>query len=141
MYKIKAPHVDTLKRFLKSPSKNKNCSDSGASWTVNEKDMRIICEALHRNLVLRNKSILAAIGRQEVSKTIRNEILKIVVASARAPTRMPLITSRHRTSRMEWARNYLQMDMSRVLFTSDVTIPDHFADADTDTPYFTYLGK
>ena len=32
---------------------------------------------------------------------------------------MPLLTARHRNSRMEWARKYLQMDMSRVLFTDE----------------------
>jgi len=111
-------HVDTVKRFQKDPSPRKKRSDSGTSRTVNERDMRNIGRELRRRPGQTSRSIFAAVGRPEVSKTTRNEILR-TVASVRAPTKMPLLTPRHKNSRMEWARKYLQMDMSRVLFTDE----------------------
>ena len=78
----------------------------------------IIGRELRRNPGQTSKSIFAAVGRPEVSKATRNEILR-TVASVRAPTNMPLLTPKYKTLRMEWARKYLQVDMSRVLFTDE----------------------
>lgn len=111
-------HIDTVKRFLKDPSPRKKRSDAGLSKTVNDRDMRRIGRQLRRKPGQTSKSIFTAAGLPGVSKTTRNDVLRSI-ASIKVPLKMPPLTPRHKLLRMDWAKKYMKMDMSHVLFTDE----------------------
>ena len=115
---ITGRHVDTVKRFLKDPSPRKKRSDAGCSKTVTDRDMRKIVRQLRRNPGQTSKSIFTSAGLPEVPKTTRNDIIRSI-ASFKAPLKLPPLTPRHKILRMEWAKKYMKMDMSHVLFTDE----------------------
>lgn len=111
-------HVDSVKRFLKDPSPRKKRSDAGVSKTVSARDLRKIGRQLRRKPGQTSNTIFKAAGLPEVPKSTRNAILA-TMGSVKAPLKMPPLTPRHKNLRMEWARKYLKMDMSLVLFTDE----------------------
>ena len=116
--KILGRHVDTIKRYLKSPSPRKSRSDRGGSKTVTARGMRKIVRQVRHRGGQTSKSIFLQAGFPNVSRTTRNRILKNF-ATVRSSVKRPPLTKRHKILRLEWARQYLKMDMSRVLFTDE----------------------
>ena len=111
-------HVDTVKRFQKNPTPRKKRSDAGISKTVTDRDMRNITRQLRKKPGQTSKSIFNAAGLCDIPKSTRNSILR-TVGSVVAPVKMPPLTKRHKDLRMKWAKRYLKMDMSLVLFTDE----------------------
>ena len=118
-----------VRRFQKDPLPRKKRSDAEISKTVTDRDLRNIVSQFRGNL-----------NNQESSFSPQ-----LIVLPYRNPQRMTLLgrylpwklrwkcplTPRYKNSRMEWARKYLKMGMSRVLFTDEtrttIDAPDAWA--------------
>ena len=57
-------------------------------------------------------------GVPDISKSTRNRILA-KMAEIKCPKKIPLLTRRHRTLRIDWAKTYMKTDMKHVLFTDE----------------------
>ena len=53
-----------------------------------------------------------------ISKSTRNRILA-KMTKTKCPKKIPLLTRRHKTLRIDWAKTYMKTDMKHVLFTDE----------------------
>ena len=107
-----------MKRYQKYPTLKKKLSDAGIFKVVRAKNLRNIVCQLCRRSGQSSKSIFTAAGHPDVSKSTRNAI-PVIIGLVKDLLKIPPLTPKHRSLRMEWTRKYLNLEMSHFLFTDE----------------------
>ena len=111
-------HVDTVKSFLSDPSPRKKRSDSGTLKAVTTRELRLVKKTLVKKPGQSSKTIFQEAHLPEVSKSTRCRLLRNLVKNVQ-PQKQPPLSLRHKQSRLQWAKKYMETDMKMVLFTDE----------------------
>ena len=95
----------------------KTRSDIGKS-KISPRDMRKLVRVAKKMPLHSSKAIFDAAGVGEVSRQTRCTVLK-KVARVVKPRARPLITERNKQKRVSWAKKYMKLDFSKVIFTDE----------------------
>ena len=112
-------HIVTVNKFLNNPlRKRKIRADRGSRKSVSKRDLNSLKRKLRRNPGATSARIFKEAGVPEIPKSTRNRILA-KMAETKCTKKNPLLTTRHKTLRINWAKNYMKTDMKHVLFTDE----------------------
>ena len=81
----------------------------------------VIANRINRHVKLPGATsarIFKEAGVPGIAKSTRNRILANM-AETKCPKKNPLLTTRHKTLRMDWAKTYMKTDMKYILFTDE----------------------
>ena len=112
-------HVVTVNKFLNDPfRKRKIRADYGSRKSVSMRDLNSLKRKLRKLPGASSAKIFKEAGVLSIAKSTRNRILARV-AETKCPKKNPLLTTRHKTLRINWAKTYMKTDMKHVLFTDE----------------------
>ena len=112
-------HVVTVNKFLNDPfRKRKIRADYGSRKSVSMRDLNSLKRKLRKLPGASSARIFKEAGVPRIAKTTRNRILARM-AETKRPKKNPLLTTRHKTLRIDWAKTYMKTDMKHVLFTDE----------------------
>lgn len=108
----------TIKRFLNNVNHKRKRSDKGVRRKLSRRQVSAIKREAAKHPLLTSKQLFGKAGVGEVPRTSRCRILQ-TVAKVVKPNIHPPLTTRHKTKRVEWARQYMKIDFQTVLFTDE----------------------
>ena len=112
-------HVVTVNKFLNDPfRKRKIRADYGTRKSVSKRDLNSLKRKLRKLPGASSAKIFKEAGVLSIAKSTRNRILARV-AETKCAKKNPLLTTRHKTLRINWAKTYMKTDMKHVLFTDE----------------------
>ena len=105
------------KAILNILYKRKKRSDTGKS-KLTKRDIRKIKSVVKKKPLMSSAEIFAEAGAPDMSKNRRCVHLRGIAIVRNALSRPP-ISERNQLKRVEWARKYLKLDFSTVIFTDE----------------------
>ena len=108
----------TVKNFVKDPTKVRKRVDKGESRVVSRRSLSQIKREVMKNPGQTSKELFNRIGEPNVSRTTRCRILGRV-AKPLMPIIKPPLSKTNKENRLKWAANYMKVDFSKVLFTDE----------------------
>ena len=119
----------TIKSFVKNPLKIRTRKDKGKRKKVTKKDMLCLKRSLARNPVSTSKSVFNDAGVSCTSRATRCRILKEIGFLA-TKKKAPPLSKANEIKRLAWAKEYMKIDFSNVVFTDECRVtldePDGF---------------
>ena len=97
--------------------KTKICADCGSRKSVSKQDINSLKRKLRKLLEATTVNIFKEAGVPDIAKSTRNRILAMMAETIKCPKKNPLLTTRHKTYRIDWAKYYIKTDMKHALFT------------------------
>ena len=117
--RINRRHVVTVNKFFNgSLKKRKVGADCGSRKSVSKRDLNSLKRKLRKLPGATSARIFKEAGVPDIAKSTRNRILA-KMAETKCPKKNPLLTTRHKTLRINWAKTYMKTDMKHVLFTDE----------------------
>ena len=120
----------TIKRFVAQPQDTRKKRVEKKRRTLSAKDLRRIGREVKKNPLATSATIFENCNLADVPRSTRCNILREVADVKKAQKRPPL-NKKHKEKRLEWARTYLKMDFSKVLWTDEMRVtldgPDGWA--------------
>ena len=112
-------HVVTVNKFLNdSVKKRKIRADCGSRKSVSKRDLNSLKRKLRKLPGATSTRKFKEVGVPDIAKSTQNRILA-KMAETKCPKKNPLLTTRHKTLRIDWAKTYMKTDMKYVLFTGE----------------------
>ena len=112
-------HVVTVNKFLNDPlKKRKICADCGSRKSVSKRDLNSLKRKLRKLPGATSARIFKEAAVLDIAKSTRNRILA-KMAETKCPKKIFLLTTRHKTLHIDWAKTYMKTDMKHVLFTDE----------------------
>ena len=111
-------HVVTVNKFLNDPVKKRKIhADCGSRKSVSKRDLNSLKRKLRKLPGATSARIFKEAGVPDIAKSTRNRIL--ANAETKCPKKNHLLTTRHKTLHIDWAKTYMKTDMKYVLFTDE----------------------
>ena len=112
-------HVVTVNKFVNDPLKKTNIRADCGSWkSVLKRDLNSLKRKLRKLPGATSARIFKEAGVPDISKSTRNRFLA-KMTETKCPKKILLLTRRHRTLRIDWAKTCMKTDMKHVLFTDE----------------------
>ena len=108
----------TIQRYVNAGVEGRKKYPKSGFKTVKGREIRKLKREMAKNPHRTSKSLFEAAGVATTPKTTRCRVLKTMGRVMKKSPKSPL-TSNHREKRLEWARRYLKMDFSKVIFTDE----------------------
>lgn len=120
----------TIKKFVANSQSGRKKRVEPKRRKLTERDLRKISREVARNPLASSASIFQRCDLTNVPKTTRWKVLRDCAQVKKAKSRPPL-NANHMIKRLEWAKNYMKCDFSKVLWTDEMRItldgPDGWA--------------
>ena len=108
----------TVKKYLQNINRNRKPRRKLDKPLLDDRVLsRIKREAKKRPLAT-SKAIFEACGIGNISRSTRCRVMRMVGAVKKA-LKAPPLNARHKEKRLNWAKNYLKTDFSKVIFTDE----------------------
>ena len=108
----------TIKKAIRDINfKRKPRKDTGSS-IVSERDQRKIRLIMKKHPLSTSAAIFSMAGVHNISKTTRCKVLRDL-GQVKVAQRRPLLTGKNQIKRLNWARQYMKLDFSTVIFTDE----------------------
>ena len=112
-------HVVTVNKSLNDPLKKRKIrADCGSRKSVSKRDLNSLKRKLRKLPGATSARIFKEAGVPDIAKSTRNIIIA-KIAEIKCPKKNPLLTTRHKTLRIDWAKTNMKTDMKHVLFTDE----------------------
>lgn len=108
----------TIKGYVQNNQDGRKPSEEKSSRTLSSRALSRIKREVAKRPLATSKTIFEAVGLDNVPRSTRCRTLRRVAKVQKAKTRPPL-KKIHREKRMEWAKQYLKADFSKVIFTDE----------------------
>lgn len=121
----------TIRRFMSTgaiPTNMKN--NCGRKPALDERQLRKLKLVMARKPHLTSKEYFHLAGLPMLSRTVRCNYLS-EIAAVKMMKKKPLLTKKHRESRMIWAERYVKQDFTKVIWTDETRVsldgPDNWS--------------
>lgn len=120
----------TIKNFIKNGSKPQKRPDKGKFRSITSRQMRLLKRELSKQPLSTSKMIFDEAQINCVSRNTRCRVLN-KIGNVKKAKSQPLLSKQHKQRRVEWAKKYMKVDFSQVVFSDECRAtldgPDGFA--------------
>ena len=108
----------TIKRFIQNSQGGRKKRAEKPFRKLSGRDVNRIKREIVRRPLATSKDIFSGIGLGDIPRSTRCRVLRQVAKVKKSKKRPPL-TQQHREKRVEWAKKYMKLDFSKVIFTDE----------------------
>ena len=108
----------TVDKFVQNSSERRRRSDKSKFRIIGRRQLMNLKRVASQLPLSTSKTIFSEAGINVLSKSSRCRILR-KVATVKKAIKQPLMRKIHKEKRLQWARQYMKVDFTRVIFTDE----------------------
>ena len=108
----------TIKKFVDNSQSGRKKREEKPFRKLCNRDLNRIKREVVRRPLASSKDLFTSVGLGDIPRSTRCRVLK-QVAKVKKTTKRPPLSQKHREKRVEWAKRYMKLDFSKVIFTDE----------------------